>query len=306
MRPLPHSSLALRFIALTILILVTTLGLSTSYLIERQYRLGEQQLEYKVASLGQFFALIAPESLLAYDLTTLNDYVIEISRHPEILFVLVTDSQQNALTTYIDPTMRLLTTTEQEHGSHEAIELLQQRLAAHPEAMQLQFDIDFEQQKLGEITIFADKTPSQRQIQTGIYHYILLYLGSIILLGAAIYLVFRTQVIAPIRSLLLGMQRVANGDLEHPVSIVTHDEMGELTIGFNRMMIHIREEREALRKLSSAVEQSHASVIITNTAGTIEYVNPPFSKITGYSAAEVLGQNPRLLKSGKNIPKDLP
>jgi len=53
-----------------------------------------------------------------------------------------------------------------------------------------------------------------------------------------------------------------------------------------------------LKKLSRAVEQSPTSVIITDTRGTIEYVNPIFSEVTGYSAEEVLGQNPRVLKSG--------
>jgi len=52
-----------------------------------------------------------------------------------------------------------------------------------------------------------------------------------------------------------------------------------------------------LRKLSTAVEQSPASVIITDAEGTIEYVNPKFSEITGYSPEEAIGQNPRILKS---------
>jgi PAS domain S-box-containing protein len=55
---------------------------------------------------------------------------------------------------------------------------------------------------------------------------------------------------------------------------------------------------EELRKLSQAVEQSPASVMITDPAGAIEYVNPKFSEITGYAPAEVQGKNPRLLKSG--------
>ena len=53
-----------------------------------------------------------------------------------------------------------------------------------------------------------------------------------------------------------------------------------------------------LRILTRALEQSPASVVITNTTGEIEYVNPKFTEVTGYSLAEVLGKNPRLLKSG--------
>jgi PAS domain S-box-containing protein len=57
-----------------------------------------------------------------------------------------------------------------------------------------------------------------------------------------------------------------------------------------------------LRKLSRAVEQSPGIVVITDLAGNIEYVNPKFSEVTGYSAAEVLGQNTRILKSGTSSP----
>ena len=56
---------------------------------------------------------------------------------------------------------------------------------------------------------------------------------------------------------------------------------------------------EQLRKLSHAVEQSPVSVIITDTTGTIEYVNPKFTETTGFTSAEVTGQTPRLLKSGE-------
>lgn len=58
-----------------------------------------------------------------------------------------------------------------------------------------------------------------------------------------------------------------------------------------------------LRRLSGIIEQAPLSVIITDRAGTIEYVNPRFSVVTGYSAAEVLGKNPRLLKSGATPPE---
>ncbi len=65
-----------------------------------------------------------------------------------------------------------------------------------------------------------------------------------------------------------------------------------------------RERAEAmLRKLSSAVEQTADHVFITDREGHIEYVNPAFEKLTGYSMAEVIGQTPRLLKSGKHDQK---
>jgi len=60
-----------------------------------------------------------------------------------------------------------------------------------------------------------------------------------------------------------------------------------------------RRAEEELRKLFQAMEQSPSIVLITNKQGLIEYVNPKFTEVSGYSAEEVLGQNPRILKSGE-------
>jgi two-component system, sensor histidine kinase and response regulator len=59
---------------------------------------------------------------------------------------------------------------------------------------------------------------------------------------------------------------------------------------------------ERLRKLSRAVEQSPVSVVITDVRGAIEYVNPKFAQLTGYTPEEAIGQNPRFLKSGMQPP----
>lgn len=61
-----------------------------------------------------------------------------------------------------------------------------------------------------------------------------------------------------------------------------------------------RESDEKIRKFSQAIEQSAASIIITNLASEIEYINPAFIKITGYTKEEIIGQNPRILKTEFN------
>lgn len=58
------------------------------------------------------------------------------------------------------------------------------------------------------------------------------------------------------------------------------------------------------RKLSQAVEHSPNTVVITDVHGNIEYVNPKFTQLTGYTPEEVIGQNPRILKSGKTSPEE--
>ncbi|MBF0177172.1 MAG: PAS-domain containing protein [Magnetococcales bacterium] len=60
-----------------------------------------------------------------------------------------------------------------------------------------------------------------------------------------------------------------------------------------------RQTSHELGKLSRVVEQSPAAVVVTNAQGRIEYINPKFSEITGYSREMAVGQNPRILNAGK-------
>ncbi|WP_054699348.1 PAS domain-containing hybrid sensor histidine kinase/response regulator [Desulfosarcina cetonica] len=59
-----------------------------------------------------------------------------------------------------------------------------------------------------------------------------------------------------------------------------------------------RKKEVQLRRLGSAIHQVAEAVLITDGSGTIEYVNPAFEAITGYSRAEAVGRTPRILKSG--------
>ena len=87
----------------------------------------------------------------------------------------------------------------------------------------------------------------------------------------------------------------------HPIL----DETGKLVLALaegSDITERKRVESE-LRKFQWAVEQSPVSIVITDTDAHITYTNPKFTEITGYSREEVLGQNPRMLKSGLTSPE---
>lgn len=104
-------------------------------------------------------------------------------------------------------------------------------------------------------------------------------------------------------SLLVSISLGINQFLTNPYNFaqLTH------TIGLCNDSIHLKRRLEKqgdlIHLLSQAMEQAPALVVITNLDGVIEYVNAMFTRVTGYDASDVVGQNPRVLKSDINPPE---
>lgn len=77
-------------------------------------------------------------------------------------------------------------------------------------------------------------------------------------------------------------------------------DVDQMVIGVARDISRHKKTEASLLKLSSAIEQTADSVVITDTKGVIEYVNPAFEKTTGFSREGVLGMTPALVKSGRH------
>ncbi len=86
------------------------------------------------------------------------------------------------------------------------------------------------------------------------------------------------------------------------------EEIKQLNESLEQRVVKRTEElaksNEELNKLSNAVQQSHNAVLITDFKGNIEYANPSFTQLTGYTLKEVIGENPRILKSSKTPPEE--
>jgi len=85
-------------------------------------------------------------------------------------------------------------------------------------------------------------------------------------------------------------------------AILIRDEQGRPIMyqGIIRDVTEQERLENEMRKLVTLLVQTEAEIVITDIQGNIEYVNPAFEKITGYSADEARGKNPRVLKSGRH------
>jgi PAS domain S-box-containing protein len=77
-------------------------------------------------------------------------------------------------------------------------------------------------------------------------------------------------------------------------------EIKTINAQLQQELLDHRQAEDELRQLASAVEHSASTVVITDTTPRIQYVNPAFTRMTGYTLDEVRGRNPRFLKSGRH------
>lgn len=69
----------------------------------------------------------------------------------------------------------------------------------------------------------------------------------------------------------------------------------------SRARDQLKQTNERLQRLALSIESVGDAIVMTNTKGVIEFVNPAFTQLTGYTAQEAIGQNPKILKSGVHL-----
>ncbi|MEO8358230.1 MAG: PAS domain S-box protein [Chloroflexota bacterium] len=110
---------------------------------------------------------------------------------------------------------------------------------------------------------------------------------------------------------ILNREEPGLDDQGNPVWVMTtkaplRNDDGEIVglVGIGRDITRQKQSEEKLRQLSSAVEQSASTIVITDLEGSIVYTNPKFTETTGYTLDEVLGKNPSILRSGQTPPQE--
>ena len=102
----------------------------------------------------------------------------------------------------------------------------------------------------------------------------------------------------------VGYLMVDNYLTKKPIRAYEAELISLLGSTFGHLIERLRAD-EQIRELSRAVEASPASIVITDTRGAIQYVNPKFTEVTGYTFQEALGKNPRILKTGFDAARGL-
>jgi two-component system NtrC family sensor kinase len=165
---------------------------------------------------------------------------------------------------------------------------------------------------LGKMIVRVDFAPVLTDIRKRNRELMITLLSILAVFILLIGLTLERVVSRPARLLAHASGMLAKGNFDTPLPKVRgDDEVGTLVDSFASMRDDIRgyqaellRRHESLIKLSHAVEQSPVSIVITDAKGNIEFVNPKFTQITGYTFEEAFGKNPRILKSGETSPEE--
>ncbi|MBI5682925.1 MAG: diguanylate cyclase [Deltaproteobacteria bacterium] len=119
--------------------------------------------------------------------------------------------------------------------------------------------------------------------------------------GIILFSMYVRFVVSPIKKMSSAAGQIAAGNYNVFIPVKSTDEVGTLSASFNNMVREIRNRTAELIKLSMVIENSVNVVFIADAGGDIEYVNPMFEKITGWSKDESIGRNFSILVSEEDI-----
>lgn len=299
-----YRGLRRKFITSISIVLTLTLAGSAFYVYEEEKTLLDQGLQQKARSIGEFIALISPEAIYSFDITTLDRFVQQIGEDEDIHHAEIRNPGGEPLTTW----QHSMAGTLGHHDNHD-------RFAS------LTFPISEGNEQLGSLHIVVDTQRIRKLNRDNLIKLLVIDASIILLLAVMIYLIFYYTVLGPVNRLINGSKEISDGNLDHRVSVTSNDELGQLAQSFNDMAIDIEKEQMALlqanQQLAREIQHSEAvanelrlsasvfthareGIIITDPKSRIIDVNEAFTRITGYNHDEAVGKNPRFLKSHRH------
>lgn len=119
--------------------------------------------------------------------------------------------------------------------------------------------------------------------------------------GLHIGTVLRQIVVDPLYSFVDVVQKSAMADRPLPIkgTISNYREFVKLQNAFNSLAYKIKARDRELQKYQKAVQEAGFAIYITDSDGVIEYINPAFERITGFSFDETIGKTPKIMSSGE-------
>ena len=235
-----------KFIVMVLAILTGTMAANTWYFVHASTERQERQLHERGRALGRLIALISPQALLAFDYLQVNDYTREVSSQPDVVYGVVVSPQGTPISTYVRGSNASVQEHLQAAGAKDLLGVLR-ALPGERDLLNLDFPIVHNEVVLGRFLVGMSRESVQKEIRRQLTVQLLLFAAIVLFLGAAIYAVFRFNVLVPIQKLIAASREVGRG--EYPVvEVKTADEFGTLAKAFNTMAEEVKHKQAKLHR----------------------------------------------------------
>lgn len=233
--------------ALTVLVILTgTMAANTLYFLSTSTRFHEQQLIERGRALGRLISLVSPDAILGFDFLLLNDYTREVSSQPDVVYGVILSPRGVPISSYVNDSDPLIKKRLEAAESTDIPRLLQS-LEGQTDLIQLEFPITQNDVVLGRFLVGISRQSLQSEFRRQLIIQILVLTAIVLFLSAAIYAVFRFNVLFPIKKLIAASREVGRGQYTR-VEAKSADELGLLTRAFNAMAEEVEQEQAKLHR----------------------------------------------------------
>ncbi|MGZ8229075.1 MAG: putative bifunctional diguanylate cyclase/phosphodiesterase [Burkholderiales bacterium] len=238
--------LGVKFTVTVLLILTGTMAANTFYFVRTSTQLQEQQLHERGRVLGHLISLISPQAILAFDYLQLNDYTREVSSQPDVVYGVILTPQGVPISSYIKGSDTSIRQRLEAAGPSGMMSTLH-TLGTKDELLNLEFPIVHNNVVLGRFLVGMSRQSLQKEFHRQLSVQMLVFGAVVLFLGAAIYAVFRFNVLHPIQKLIAASREVGRG--QYPVvEVKSTDELGLLARAYNAMAEEVKREQAKLHR----------------------------------------------------------
>ena len=239
-------SLGAKFTITVSIILIATMAANTLYFLGTASRFHEQQLIERGRALGRLISLISPDAILGFDFLLLNDYTREVSTQQDVAYGVIVNTNGAPISSYVNNADPLIMNRLEASDAKDVSKLLQ-KLDGQSDLIQLKFPITHNKELLGHFLVGLSRQSLQSEFHRQLIIQLLVLAGLVLFLSAAIHVVFRFNVLSPIKKLIAASEDVGRGQYT-VVETKSQDELGFLARAFNAMTAAVQQEQAKLHR----------------------------------------------------------
>jgi len=247
------NSLATQFFILIVTIISIAMSVSTYVQYNNETSIINKALYARGEALSKLLASISVESLLVFDDVTLNGYAESVSKQEGIVFAAVVNNKNIPLTHYLNSDNSYVQSISRSGNSTDTQYILD-RLRNHNDILFFEVLINFEGKHLAKAWVGLNRRAYDSLSKSVLIEIVWATLGVGLLVGWALYFLFKQKIFKPIEVLTQGTQNITNFEFGKKVKIDGTGELALLAESFDKMRLQIKDTIESrdlvMRELS--------------------------------------------------------